>query len=445
MPTLSVIMIVKNEAKCLEECLSSIRGIADEIVVADTGSSDGTRDLAAILGGRVFSLEWKWDFAAARNETIRAASGDWLLHMDADEVLDPDNARRIREIVDADGVAANGTRADAIELTLANYCDDMRAWRWRPAAPGDPWARGHAGYIGVGLLRLFRNRMGYEYREPVHENITESVLEKGGTVRAEPIVIHHYGYACEPDRAKAKAKTYFEIAHIKVVSRPDDPKAWLDLAEQSLACGDAKTAEEAARRALELRPHDLAASTTLGNLLLNRGDLEEARLLFEGIVEHGVQAPHVLTALGAIACKQGDLEAAGKWLAQALEAQPNALQAMLYLARVYDRKGDLNKAREMLQTAKDAAPGIQELRERLQAHDLREKAENQFAVGQHQTALFTLVQALRMDPEDPLIHNDTGVVLAALGRKDKARESFERALLLAPGLPEAVENLQSLK
>lgn len=107
-------------------------------------------------------VPWNDDFAAARNAVLAAATSDWLLHMDADETLDEDGAQAIRDLVDADGDGA-----DAIEVMLANYCDDMRAWLWRPVSPDDPNARGKLGFIAVPLLRLFRNRRQVsEYREP---------------------------------------------------------------------------------------------------------------------------------------------------------------------------------------------------------------------------------------------------------------------------------------
>ena len=169
MPTLSVVMIVKDETRCLAECLDSIRDIADEIVIGDTGSLDDTVAVAHRYAAKVHTVPWRDDFAAARNEVLQHATGDWLLHLDADEVLDPASAARIREIVDNDD-------ADAIEVILANYSDDLRAWRWVPVDPASTMSRGHAGYVAVGLLRLFRNHRGFEYREAVHENITESVI-----------------------------------------------------------------------------------------------------------------------------------------------------------------------------------------------------------------------------------------------------------------------------
>jgi len=460
MPALSVAMIVKNEAHCLRECLDSVRAIADEIVICDTGSTDDTISIARSVGARVIEIPWENDFARARNQSLAAATKDWILHLDADEAVDPSSAQRIRDVVNADGASVDGAsvdgasvdgasaagkpRADAIEVTLANYSNDMRAWRWVPAKPGDPMARGYAGYIRVGLLRLFRNGLGFEYREAVHENITESVVEHGGLVRIEPIVIHHYGYEVDAPRARQKAQVYLDIAREKVRQRSDDPKAWHDLAEQSLACGDAQAAENAARRALALSPLHLDAATTLANLLLNRGDLDAAYDLLSGLESAGIAPPHVVTALGAIACKRGNLDEAARRLSQLTVAHPETIQPYLYLARVLDRRGDAAGARQCLVRAHAIAPSLNELRDRLAAHELRCRAESEFAQGNSRVALERLVEALRLDAEDPLIQNDIGVVLLALGQRDKARQAFERALRLAPGMPEARDNLAAL-
>jgi Flp pilus assembly protein TadD len=427
MPTLSVVMIVKNEAHCLGDCLESIREFADELVIGDTGSTDETVAIARGFGARVVSVEWHNDFAEARNVVLNAATGDWLLQLDADEVVDRVNARRIRDLVDVDGDGA-----DAIEVTLANYCDTPRAWRWVPAPPNDPFSRGKSGYIAVGLLRLFRHRRGFEYREPVHENITESVEEAGGVVRPQPIVIHHYGY--ESDGSGIKGERYLSIAREKAALRADDPKAWYDLAEQHLALDHTDEAEEAARRALALAPEHIGAATTLGNILLNRGDLEDARALFLRLEADGTSPPHVSTALAAIACKQGRVNEALGRLEAVVRAVPTHIMARLYLARALDLACCFTDAREHLAAALACAPNLSELQQRIEAHKLRAHGENQARSGNLDTALATFVRGLRLDPEDPLLHLDAGVALNTLGVTEGANRSFARAALLAASL-----------
>jgi len=436
MPTLSVVMIVKNEAACLAECLGSVRGIADEVVIGDTGSTDETVAIAGDFSARVVSVPWRNDFAAARNAVLAEATGDWLLHLDADEVIDPDGARRLRALVDADG---NG--ADAIELTLANYCDAPRAWRWVPCEAGSPYAKGYSGYIAVGLLRLFRNGQGYEYREAVHENITESVVERGGVIRAESVVIHHYGYK----RDEKKVALYYAIAKEKVASRPGDLKAWRDLAEQAWAAGHIDEAADACGRILTSDPHHLDAVTMLGNIYLNAGNLEQARNLFQNLEAKRPLPPHIAVALAAVECRQGELAAARTRLESVVAADGRQVMARLYLARVLDQLGETAPAREHLVVAAATAPTIEEVMNRVQALDRRRQGEDLFHQGDYREALAAFVEALRCDDEDPLTQNDIGVVLTAMGQPQRAREAFERALKLAPAMAEARDNLNALQ
>ncbi len=93
-------LIVRNEEYDLPTCLQSIAGIADEIIVVDTGSTDRTKEVAAGFKAKVFDFPWVDDFAAARNESIRHATGEWVFWMDADERVDASNYRKIKALFD---------------------------------------------------------------------------------------------------------------------------------------------------------------------------------------------------------------------------------------------------------------------------------------------------------------------------------------------------------
>jgi glycosyltransferase involved in cell wall biosynthesis len=88
--------MVRNEEEKLAACLQSAVDLVDEVIVVDTGSTDGSGELAAKLGARVFEFPWIDDFAAARNECIRHATGDFIFWMDADEVIDSSNREKLR-------------------------------------------------------------------------------------------------------------------------------------------------------------------------------------------------------------------------------------------------------------------------------------------------------------------------------------------------------------
>lgn len=99
LPKLSLCMIVKNEKENLPRCLASVKPYVEEIIVVDTGSEDGTPEMAAEYGAKVKYFEWCDDFAAARNYAISQASGDWILMLDADEELVVDSANFLEEII----------------------------------------------------------------------------------------------------------------------------------------------------------------------------------------------------------------------------------------------------------------------------------------------------------------------------------------------------------
>src|SRR6266852_1201445 len=94
--TVSLCLMARNEEGKLAACLQSAADLVDETIVVDTGSTDGTREVAVRLGARVFEFPWCDDFAAARNECIRHAKGDFIFWMDADEVIDNSNREKLR-------------------------------------------------------------------------------------------------------------------------------------------------------------------------------------------------------------------------------------------------------------------------------------------------------------------------------------------------------------
>jgi glycosyltransferase involved in cell wall biosynthesis len=96
-------MIARDNERTIGAALETIRKYVDDIVVVDTGSKDRTPEIAVGLGARVFHFDWCDDFSAARNESIRHALGEWVFWMDTDDVIDEENAGKIRELVKAVG------------------------------------------------------------------------------------------------------------------------------------------------------------------------------------------------------------------------------------------------------------------------------------------------------------------------------------------------------
>lgn len=124
---LSAALIVRDEASVLAACLASVRHVADEIVIVDTGSTDESPEIAAHFGARLIHHPWNDDFAEARNVGLDAAQGEWILYIDADERLSEADRATVEHLLDGAAEAAFRLllRPDAISTPYREY----RLWR----------------------------------------------------------------------------------------------------------------------------------------------------------------------------------------------------------------------------------------------------------------------------------------------------------------------------
>src|SRR5262249_22351850 len=98
-PRLSLTMIVKNEESNLPDCLQSVADLVDELIIVDTGSSDRTKEAAVRFGAKIYDFTWVDSLAAAGNESLRHATGEWIFWMDADDRLDAANREKLRSLL----------------------------------------------------------------------------------------------------------------------------------------------------------------------------------------------------------------------------------------------------------------------------------------------------------------------------------------------------------
>lgn len=438
MPTLSVVMIIKNEEKWLKTCLDSVKHIADEIVITDTGSDDKSLEIAQQFGAKIFHIEWKDDFAWARNESLKPATGDWLLLIDADEILAPEGAIQIRNIVDNNGGGIN-----AFDLIQANYCSDIGSWRWKPVPKDAPLANGNPGYVASPLTRLFRNHMGYEFRGCVHETINTSIFEKGHRIESTNIIIHHYGLELG-DYSRQKSAKYLSLCRKKVKQTPEDAKSWLDLATRLVPESCLEEACKAAQNALRLSPSLPDAVFTLTNIYLQQANWQDARRTISPLLENASCRFKAQLVLATIDTYEGKFEDAEKQFKELRRICTTNVSVNLEYARLLDIQGNTELAEKLLVECCEHQPRLEKLNKRYRALQLRQKGEAAFEKSAR-GALKAFVSALQLDPRDPLIFNNIGVVLHALGDTENAKDNFERALLLAPFFTEAKQNLNALQ
>ena len=267
--SLSLCMIVKNEEQHLTRCLLSAQPAVDELILVDTGSTDRTKDIARAFGAKVFDFPWTNDFSEARNYSLSKASGDWILVLDADEVISSLDYAAIEKIL-----KKGASRPAAYTLVTRNYTNEVNSKGW--IANDRKYLREEAGtgWFPSAKVRLFVNDKRIQFQNPVHEFV-EGTLEKAGIeIKASDIPVHHYGRF---DRAKilAKGKEYFLLGKKKINQMKDDIKALKELAIQASELGEYVTAVELWKRVIELNPRDSVAFLNIGYAYLKQEKYKE--------------------------------------------------------------------------------------------------------------------------------------------------------------------------
>lgn len=191
-PRLSACMMVKNEEKLLPQCLESIRDVADEIVIVDTGSTDRTVAIAESFGARVYHHPWENDFSKHRNQSLSYATGDWILIIDADEKLDAASVPLVRR-------ALRESPSPMIAVMVRSFTEKGR-------------------HTGGGLsVRIFRNGLGFHYQGIIHNQ-----LQDISNPRYYPIVLWHYGYDLDEEALRRKRQRSLALLLKQADLSPDD-------------------------------------------------------------------------------------------------------------------------------------------------------------------------------------------------------------------------------
>jgi tetratricopeptide (TPR) repeat protein len=215
---LSLCMIVRDEEEALPRCLESVRGVVDEIVVVDTGSADRTVAIAESFGARVLHEPWSGDFARHRNTSLDAATGDWVLVLDADEELVGGEALR---------PLLNDADMEGYSLREVNFIGD------------------EAGLDAVvnAAFRVFRNRPAYRYEGALHEQIQAKVDPVGGScTRFVSVEINHYGYLDPTTEVRNKKDRNMRIVMGEVRRKPKDAFTLFNAGVEFQRVGDFHTA-----------------------------------------------------------------------------------------------------------------------------------------------------------------------------------------------------------
>lgn len=260
--TVSLCIIARDEEHFIASCINSVRSLVQEIILVDTGSTDKTGELAARMGASVFNYTWQGDFAAARNFGLDRASGQWILVLDADEIMDPVKPGEFKNLLE--------------DPKIEGYFVKIRSYL------GDGLGAAHDH-----VVRLFRNRPEYRFEGSIHEQVAMSIkrINRGGGIAFSHLLVHHFGYLEENIRAKNKHERNISVIQQALAVNPDDPFLLFSLGIEYYHSGDTLEGSRQMTRALSQMTggegyfHDALVSLGLG--LLKEGETANLHSLLD--------------------------------------------------------------------------------------------------------------------------------------------------------------------
>jgi len=377
---LSLSMIVRDEAQRLERCLASVAGFVDEMVLLDTGSRDDTVAIAERCGAVVHHLPWPGDFGPARNEALRHVNGDWVLVLDADELLQPQSREPLRQLMAEPDVLLINLLRHELGAAQAPYSNVSRLFRRHPAIS---WSRRYHAMVDDSVAALIA-------AEP-HWRIADCPV---------PALLHE-GYRPELLAAGRKGQRLREAMEAELAERPGD----------AYACAK------------------------LGGLEISEGNRERGlALLHQGLEACGAEAHperyELLLHLAIAETVESPVAAAARYReALALPLPPQlTLAARLNLAALLleqpgpDPAPSLAEAAGLAQSAAEAAP---ELPQGWRSLGLIERRRGR--IGE---AIAAYRRSLAAEPEHPETEQNLAVALLLGGDIEGARRGFSRAIAL---------------
>jgi glycosyltransferase involved in cell wall biosynthesis len=339
----SLCLIVKNEEKFIGGCLKSAAGFTSDIVVIDTGSADRTKEIAASFNARVFDFTWIADFAAARNFAASKSKYDWILALDADEVITFFGAHSIKEFMQ------NPLCVGRIEIS----------------SPG-------AGEIAFSeRITRFYNKQNYYFTGKIHELVTPK--KKGAQVyfRDIPLKVDHFGYTPEVLEKTGKLERNRVMIERELEGDRDNPYYLYQLGKVYFARHNPEKAAEFFERSLAQKPNpNLAYVYSLvecyGYALLEMELYQKSTAVFDfyGYYKH---IPNFLFLLAHICQNNGKLVEAVDFYEKVIETEKKGEDAGLSpvanynIGVIFEIAGMTDDAREFYVLAGNYANAVKRL------------------------------------------------------------------------------------
>lgn len=276
---MTLCMIVKNEENTLPYCLKAIEAYMDEIVIVDTGSTDSTKDIARQYTPKVYDYKWNNNFSEARNFSITKATNEFILVLDADEIIRDINIKEIQRLIDN-----NPSKVGRL-LRVNEFTRDKNPYRYQER-----------------VNRLFSKKY-YQYEGMIHEQLIRIDNNSIDTYQI-PLTIVHSGYEGDIEAVKRKSQRNIELLEMALKSNPNDPYLLYQLGKSHYMKKDFELANQYFDKALyfDLDPsleyvQDMVES--YGYSLINSGKYETALQLY-GVYQEFSKSTDFVFLMGLI-------------------------------------------------------------------------------------------------------------------------------------------------
>lgn len=329
-------LIVKDEQAFLGECLRAVAPACGAVVIVDTGSSDGTPEIAAGATSEVISTSMDGGYSAARNLALDRVETPWVLFLDADERLQPADLARL-------GAALREADEDVFGFRLLRY---------NISATG--------GFTAERILRVFRNHPEIRYRRIVGESVDDSLSETGGRVLDAPVIVNHFGEMRPLAVREAKTERYLRLLAEQAAGEPDNG-VWPAYSALLLRSqGRFERALDQSRRAVDRQPELAVVWLCHGHVLRARNELDAAAEAYRRGLELEPADGTLRNMLGVVQLCQGDLDAAEATLARAAADDPELVHVEINRGLVAQARGDYAAAAERFEQAARRNPPLAE-------------------------------------------------------------------------------------
>lgn len=358
---ISLCMIIRNEKKWLENCLNSIKDLVDEIIIIDTGSIDNSKEIAKKFTEKVYDFKWCDDFSKARNFSLSKATKQWILSLDADEIIADIDKEKIRKIIELN-------EADAFYFNWRDYVNATGFYGWI-SSKADKYKESNIaqGFYNSKVLRFFKHQKQYFFEGKIHETPYNSIIKFSGKIFDTDIVIHHFGNL-DKEKFIEKRKKYIELLKQRIKNKDFKEKAedyvYFEIANELTNIGELKEAILFYEKAIEINEIPLYL-LGLGALYIHEKQYDNAEKILKKAVILEPQNPAIHNNLGVVYVEKKEYNKAIRKYEKAIEIKPDFADAYFNLGVVYKLNGKLNKVKGFFEKAIELNPGFKEKIEKL--------------------------------------------------------------------------------